>query len=182
MISRIAILLLMALLSCPLHTVWSQTVIRVAENGTDAPQCLYNNFGNWTTPEGMACASLNYAFSHVKNNTYYFIDCGYHPLHPFQGNTPFWQLENIQLRSMCPWEFNATIVCTAKNNLLFYQSTAVTVSGLDFRNCGPGEPVEEVPIRPSSLYFHACRDVTLVDVGVILGSGRGIAFYNNGHQ
>ena len=178
MIYRMIILLLVALLSCHLPTVWSQTVIRVAENGTDAPQCLYNNFGNWTIPEGMACASLNYAFSHVKNNTYYFIDCGYHPLHPFQGNMPFWQLENIQIRSMCPWEFNATIVCTAKNNLLFHQSTAVTVSGLDFRNCGPGELVPGVPVRPSSLYFHACRDITLVDVGVILGSGRGIAFYN----
>ena len=153
-------------------------MIRVAENGTDAPQCLYNNFGNWTTPEGMACASLNYAFSHVKNNTYYFIDCGYHPLHPFQGYTPFWQLENIQLRSMCPWEFNATILCTAENNLLFHQSTAVTVSDLNFRNCGPGEPVEGVPVRPSSLYFHACRDVILVGVGVIYSSGRGIAFYN----
>ena len=152
-------------------------MIRVAENGTDAPQCLYNNFGNWTTPEGMACASLNYAFSHIKNNTYYFIDCGYHPLHPFQGNTPFWQLENIQIHSMCPGDFNASIVCTAKNNLLFHQSTAVTVSDLEIRNCGPGEPVEGVPIRPSSLYFHACRDVT-VHVSVLYSSGRGIAFYN----
>ena len=153
-------------------------MIRVAENGTDAPQCLYNHFGNWTTPEGMACASLNYAFSHIKNNTYYFIDCGTYPLHPFQGNTPFWQLENIQIHSMCPGEFSVIIVCTAENNLLFHQITALTIVGVTIRNCGPGEPVEGVPIRPSSLYFHACRDVILVDVGVDNSSGRCIAFYN----
>ena len=180
MIYRMAILLLIALLSCALPTVWSQTVIRVAENGTDTPQCLYNNFGNWTIPEATApaCASLNYAFSHVKNNTYYFIDCGTYLLHPFQGNSPFWQLESIQIHSMCPGEFSVTIVCTAENNLLFHQITALTIVGVGITNCGPGEPVEGVPVRPSSLYFHACRDIILVDVGVENSSGRCIAFYN----
>ena len=151
-------------------------MIRVAENGTDAPQCLYNNFGNWTTSEGTACASLNYAFSHVKNNTYYFIDCGTYPLHPFQGNTPFWQLENIQIHSKCL--HNVTIVCTANNNLLFHQTTAIAFFNLRFRNCGPGGPVPGIPVRQSSLYFHACRDITMVDVFVLYSSGRGIVFYN----
>ena len=134
--------------------------------------------GNWTIPEGMACASLNYAFSHVKNNTYYFIDCGTYPLHPFQGNTPFWQLEDIQIRSMCPRaKGKVNITCNAQNNILFHQATAIAIVGVQFWNCGPGEPVTGIPVRPSSLYFHASRDIHMSDVLVLSGSG-GITFYN----
>ena len=70
------------------------------------------------------------------------------------------------------------ITCTANNNLLFYQTIAITIAGVQFNNCGPGEPLPGIPVRPSSLYFHACRDIHVSDVYVVHSAGRGITFYN----
>ena len=81
---------------------------------------------------------------------------------------------------MCPSNSGrvANIECTAKNSIVFHQITAITVVRVQFWNCGPGEPVTGIPVRPSSLYFHACRDINVVNVFVLYSSGRGITFYN----
>ena len=159
-------------------------IMWVSTTGEDSPQCIHDTPTSDPVPHprhlNESCGSLNYALTHIGNDTLIVIGCGIHVLEPVDSlldGTPLMNLTYIAVFSACK---NAIpqIQCTGKANLAFYNAEFVYLASLAFRDCGE-QMQHSVPVTDSStLYFQDCNTVRISHILInITGPyGRGISF------
>ena len=160
------------------RTMW------VSTTGEDSPQCIHDTPTSDPLPRprhlNESCGSLNYALTHIGNNTLIVIGCGIHALEPVGSlldGTPLMNVTKIAVFSACK---NAIpqIQCTGKANLAFYNAEIVYLASLAFQDCGE-QMQHSVSVPDSStLYFQDCNTVRISHILInITGPyGRGISF------
>ena len=155
----------------------------VSTTGEDSPQCIHDTPTSDPVPRphhlNESCGSLNYALTHIGNDTLIAIGCGIHVLEPVDNlldGTPLMNVTTIVIRSDC--EANASMIqCTDGANLAFYNSQYVWFEDLVFRNCGEQLQYSDSVSDSSTLYFQDCKTVMIHFVNILINGpyGRGIS-------
>ena len=163
------------------RTMW------VSTTGEDSPQCIHDTPTSDPVPRPRhfteSCGSLNYALTHIGNNTMIAIGCGIHVLEPVDSlleGTPLMNVTYIAVVGVCG-NYWPTILCTDKANFGFYNSQEARLGYLVFRNCGEQLQHSDSLSDSSTLYFQDCKTVTIQYVLIIINGpyGRGISFKYN---
>ena len=119
----------------------------VSTTGEDSPQCIHDTPTSDPVPRphhlNESCGSLNYALTHIGNDTLIVIGCGIHVLEPVSSLLDGAILMNVTTitvlgtRGCAKFAKNrTTILCTDKANFAFCNSQKVELRYLVFRNCG----------------------------------------------
>ena len=160
------------------RTMW------VSTTGEDSPQCIHDTPTSDPVPRphhlNESCGSLNYALTHIGNDTLIVIGCGIHVLEPVDNlldGTPLMNVTKIALMSGCA-NYRPKILCSAKANLAFYNSQYVRLEYLTFRNCGEQLQHSDSLSDSSTLYFQDYKTVMIhyVIINITGPYGRGISF------
>ena len=159
----------------------------VSTTGEDSPQCIHDTPTSDPVPSPLhlneSCGSLNYALTHIGNNTMIAIGCGIHVLEPVDSlldETPLMNGIIIVLIGNCenelPW-----IQCSNGANLAFCDAERVVVRSLIFQGCGEQLQHSDSLSASSTLYFQNCRRLWLeyIIINITGPYGRGISFIRN---
>ena len=160
------------------RTIW------VSTTGEDSPQCILDAPASDAIPHprhlNESCASLNYALTHVQNETLIVIGCGIHVLKPVDSlpdGTPLLNVAGIGVMGVCD-NGVPQIQCCDGANLAFYNVQFVGIDFVAFQDCGEQLQHYESLARSSTLYFQDCNTVLIQNIYInITGPyGRGISF------
>ena len=163
------------------RTMW------VSTTGEDSPQCLHNATDIGPAPLPLhstianteSCGSLNYAFTHIQNDTLIGITCGIHELKPLYSSPNCTPLFNVMISGICE---NAApqIQCINGANLAFYNVQNVVIQRLTFLDCGVQLHAQHSDSLSdsSTLHFQDSTEVTVdhVDIYITGLFGTGISF------
>ena len=163
------------------RTMW------VSTTGEDSPQCIHDTPTSDPVPHPQhlneTCGSLNYALTHIGNNTLIAIGCGIHVLEPVDNlldGTPLMNVTTVVVRSDCETDPPA-IQCTDGANVAFYNVSNVQIEYVVFRDCGKQLQHSHSLTDSSTLYFQDCKTVNLLSLHINISGpyGRGISFIRN---
>ena len=160
------------------RTMW------VSTTGEDSPQCIHDTPASDPVPQprhlNESCGSLNYALSHIQNDTLVAITCGTHVLEPLDSShncTPLFNISNVLVIGKCE---NAAplIQCINGANLAFDNAQKVLIAWLSFRDCGEQLQHSDSLSDSSTLYFRDSKSITIdhIDIYIIGLYGTGISF------
>ena len=160
------------------RTMW------VSTTGEDSPQCIHDTPASDPVPQprhlNESCGSLNYALSHIQNDTLVAVTCGTHVLEPVgssQNCTPLFNISNVMVIGKCE---NAAplIQCINGANMAFDNAQKVLIAQLSFRDCGEQLQHSNSLSDSSTLYFRDSKSITIDEVYIyIIGPyGTGISF------
>ena len=160
--------------------------MRVSTTGEDSPQCIHDTPTSDPVPHprhlNESCRSLNYALTHIGNDTLIVIGCGIHVLAPVDSlleGTPLMKVPwpAIEILGNCENDI-PRIQCTNGANLVFYNAEVVVVEYLDFQDCGEQLQHSDSLSDSSTLYFQGCKTVMIHHILISITGpfGRGISF------
>ena len=163
------------------RTMWVSTA------GEDSPQCIHDtprsdtvhvSYPPWPN-YNESCRTLNYALTHIGNDTLIVIGCGIHVLEPVDSlldRAPLLYVETIHIVGYC--ENNHPLIqCTDGANLAFFNAEAVKIDQLLFQGCGEQLKHSNSLLTSSTLYFQDCKIVLITHVRINVNGpyGRGIS-------
>ena len=159
-------------------------IMWVSTTGEDSPQCIHDTPTSDPVPQprqlNESCGSLNYALTHIGNDTLIVISCGIHVLEPVGSlldGTPLMNVTTIALRGDCE-SSRAWIQCTDRANLAFYNSDKVVINNLAFQDCGEQLQYSNSLSDSSTLYFQDCKRIIIYAtlINITGPYGRGVSF------
>ena len=154
----------------------------VSTTGEDSPQCIHDTPSD-TVPNpshlNESCGSLNYALTHIGNDSLIVMGCGIHVLDPVDSlldGTPLVNVTTIALMSGCESD-ETEIQCTNGTNLEFYNVKRIVIKQLVFRGCGEQLQNSGSLSDSSTLYFQNSGEIQLQHLNIIISGpyGRGIS-------
>ena len=155
----------------------------VSTTGEDSPQCIHDTPTSDPVPSPLhlneSCRSLNYALTHIGNDSLIVIGCGIHVLEPVDSlldGTPLMNVTTIALMSGCESD-ETEIQCTNGTNLEFYNVKRIVIKQLVFRGCGEQLQNSGSLSDSSTLYFQNSGEIQLQHLNIIISGpyGRGIS-------
>ena len=161
------------------RTMW------VSTTGEDSPQCIHDTPTSGPVPHprhlNESCRTLNYALSHIGNDTLIVIGCGIHVLEPVDSTTVL-NVVNIVVMGNCTND-PPMVQCSNGSgaNLEFYNAERVYIKSLNFQGCGKQLQHSDSLTDSSTLYFQNCREILLrfIKINITGPYGRGISLIRN---
>ena len=160
------------------RTMW------VSTTGEDSPQCIHDTPASDPVPRphhlNESCGSLNYALTHIGNDTLIVMGCGIHVLEPVDNlldGTPLMNVTTIVVMSGCEAD-PSVIQCTDGAKLAFYNVENVHIENIAFQDCGRQLQHSDSVSDSSTLHFQNCEIVKLFSLLIKIRGpyGRGISF------
>ena len=159
-------------------------IIWVSTRGEDSPQCIHDTPTSDPVPSPQhlneSCGSLNYALTHIGNDTLIFIGCGFHGLEPLDSILNGMSLMNVTaivIKGNCEIDV-PTIQCTNGANLEFYNAEKIVIKHLAFYGCGKQLQYSDSISDSSTLYFYNCKEMVIqyLVIDIVGPYGTGISF------
>ena len=160
------------------RTMW------VSTTGVDSLQCIHDTPTSDPVPHPQhlneSCGSLNYALTHIGNDTLIVMGCGIHVLEPVDSlldGTPLMNVTTIVVMSGCEAD-PSVIQCTDGAKLAFYNVENVHIENIAFQDCGRRLQHSDSVSDSSTLHFQNCEIVKLFSLLIKIRGpyGRGISF------
>ena len=164
-------------------------IMWVSTTGVDSPQCIHDIPTSNPVPRprhlNESCGSLNYALTHIGNDTMIVLGCGIYVLEPVSSLPDGASLMNVTTITVLSTrgcakfaKSQTTILCTDKANFAFCNLQKVELRYLSFCNCGEQLQHSDSLSDSSTLYFQDCKTVMIQYVLISINGpyGRGISF------